>query len=33
MAQQLAGLRRLSDIDAVRDRATEVLAALDAGAL
>ena len=33
MAQQLAGLRRLSDLDAVRDRATEVLTALDAGTL
>jgi deoxyribodipyrimidine photolyase-related protein len=33
MAQQLAGLRRLDDLDAVRERAVEVLAALDAGRL
>jgi deoxyribodipyrimidine photolyase-related protein len=33
MAQQLSGLRRLSDLDAVRSRATEVLTRLDAGQL
>jgi len=33
MGQQLAGMRRLSDLDAVRDRAAEVLDALDAGTL
>jgi deoxyribodipyrimidine photolyase-related protein len=33
MGQQLAGMRRLSDLDAVRDRAQTVLAALDAGTL
>jgi deoxyribodipyrimidine photolyase-related protein len=33
MGQQLAGMRRLSDLDAVRDRAAEVLVALDAGTL
>jgi deoxyribodipyrimidine photolyase-related protein len=33
MGQQLAGMRRLSDLDAVRDRAAEVLIALDAGTL
>lgn len=33
MGQQLAGMRRLSDLEAVRERATEVLAALDAGTL
>jgi len=33
MAPQLAGLRRLKDLAAVRARADEVLAALDAGAL
>ena len=33
MGQQLAGMRRLSDLDAVRDRAAEVLDALDAGSL
>lgn len=33
MGQQLAGMRRLSDLEAVRERAVEVLAALDAGTL
>jgi len=33
MARQLAGMRRLSDLDAVRERAVEVLAALDEGTL
>jgi deoxyribodipyrimidine photolyase-related protein len=33
MAQPLAGLRRLDDLVAVRERAVEVLAALDAGRL
>lgn len=33
MGQQLAGMRRLSDLDAVRERAAEVLDALDAGTL
>jgi deoxyribodipyrimidine photolyase-related protein len=33
MRNQLAGLRRLSDLDAVRERAVEVLALLDAGEL
>jgi deoxyribodipyrimidine photolyase-related protein len=33
MAQQLAGMRRLSDLDAVRDHARTVLAALDSGTL
>ncbi len=33
MARQLGGLRRLKDIDDVRARATDVLAALDAGTL
>ena len=33
MSNPLAGLRRLADIDDVRDRATQVLAALDAGEL
>ncbi len=33
MGQQLAGLRRLSDLPAVRERAVEVLAALDGGTL
>lgn len=33
MARQLGGLRRLGDLEAVRDRAAEVLAALDAGRL
>ena len=33
MGQQLAGLRRLDDLDAVRERAAGVLAALDAGTL
>jgi len=33
MAQQLAGMRRLSDLDDVRTRAAEVIAALDAGEL
>ncbi len=33
MGQQLAGMRRLSDLDAVRGRAVEVLEALDAGTL
>jgi deoxyribodipyrimidine photolyase-related protein len=33
MGNQLAGLRRLADLDATRARASEVLAALDAGTL
>ncbi|MDJ0768906.1 MAG: cryptochrome/photolyase family protein [Ilumatobacter sp.] len=33
MARQLAGMRRLADLDAVRERAVEVLARLDAGTL
>lgn len=33
MGRQLAGMRRLSDLGAVRERATVVLAALDAGEL
>jgi deoxyribodipyrimidine photolyase-related protein len=33
MARQLAGMRRLSDLPAVRERAVEVLAALDSGDL
>ncbi len=33
MARQIAGMRRLSDLSAVRERAIEVLAALDAGDL
>jgi len=33
MAQQLAGMRRLSDLDDVRERAAEVLVALDEGTL
>ena len=33
MARQLAGMRRLSDLGAVRERASEVLVALDAGTL
>lgn len=33
MGQQLAGMRRLSDLDAVRERATEVLVRLDEGKL
>jgi deoxyribodipyrimidine photolyase-related protein len=33
MAQQVRGLDRLGDLDAVRDRAVEVLGALDAGTL
>ena len=33
MGQQLAGMRRLKDLAAVRERATEVLVALDAGTL
>lgn len=33
MGRQLAGMRRLSDLDAVRERATDVLVALDAGTL
>ncbi len=33
MARQLAGLRRLGDLDGVRDRADEVLAALESGDL
>jgi len=33
MGQQLAGMRRLSDLDAVRERATEVRAGLIAGTL
>ncbi len=33
MGQQLAGMRRLSDLDAVRERAADVLKALDAGTL
>lgn len=33
MGQQLAGMRRLSDLDAVRERAAEVLLALDDGTL
>ena len=33
MGQQLAGMRRLSDLPAVRERAVEVLARLDAGEL
>ena len=31
--RQLAGVRRLGDLDAVRERAAEVLADLDAGRL
>ena len=33
MGQQLAGMRRLADLDAVRERAVHVLTALDAGEL
>jgi deoxyribodipyrimidine photolyase-related protein len=33
MARQVAGMRRLSDLEAVRERAVDVLAALDAGTL
>ncbi len=33
MARQLAGMRRLKDLDATRERAAEVLVALDAGTL
>ncbi len=33
MSRQLAGMRRLSNLGAVRDRAADVLAALDAGTL
>ncbi|MEM7092960.1 MAG: cryptochrome/photolyase family protein [Actinomycetota bacterium] len=33
MGQQLAGMRRLADLEAVRERAAEVLVALDAGRL
>lgn len=33
LARQLGGLRRLSDLDAVRERAVEIRAALDAGTL
>jgi deoxyribodipyrimidine photolyase-related protein len=33
MTRQLAGMRRLADLDEVRDRAAEVLVALDAGDL
>ena len=33
MGQQLAGMRRLSDLDAVREHAAEVLVALDEGTL
>ena len=33
MGQQLAGMRRLSDLEATRDRAGEVLELLDRGAL
>ncbi len=33
MGQQLAGMRRLKDLEATRERASEVLAALDAGTL
>jgi deoxyribodipyrimidine photolyase-related protein len=33
IGRQLAGMRRLGDLDAVRERAGEVLTALDAGEL
>ena len=33
MARQLAAMRRLDDLPAVRERATDVVAALDAGGL
>ena len=33
VGRQLASMRRLSDLPAVRDRATEILVALDAGTL
>ncbi|MFT7473962.1 MAG: deoxyribodipyrimidine photolyase-related protein, partial [Verrucomicrobiales bacterium] len=33
MARQIGAMRRLSDLPAVRERAVEVLAALDAGDL